>query len=127
MSERNAGLVADPLFVGLTRPPMRWGVAYEPLLFNLVITMEIFVITRSLLALLIAVPIHGLCALLCARDPRFFHLVCLWGRIRLSGSATRVWRARSYSPLTVDLPTVRGRRIHLVTVHVADTEGHDVS
>ena len=35
-------LTADPLFVGATRPPMRWGVTYSALLFNMVFTMEDF-------------------------------------------------------------------------------------
>jgi len=39
MSERNQGLTADVLFVGATRPPMRWGVTYSALLFNLVFTI----------------------------------------------------------------------------------------
>lgn len=39
MSARNGGLTADPLFVGATRPPMRWGVTYSALLFNLVFTI----------------------------------------------------------------------------------------
>ena len=77
MEERNAGLIADPLFVGATRAPMRWGVTYVALLGNMVITMEIFLATKNLLTLLLALPIHGLCALLCARDPRFFDLALL--------------------------------------------------
>jgi len=55
MGERNAGLIADPLFVGATRPPMRWGVTYAALLANLVITMEAFLVTRNLLTLLLAI------------------------------------------------------------------------
>jgi hypothetical protein len=39
MSIRNAGLSMDPLFVGATRPPMRWGVTYSALLFNVVVTI----------------------------------------------------------------------------------------
>src|ERR1700722_17603565 len=39
MSERNAGVRADVLFVGATRPPMRWGVTYSALLFKLVFTI----------------------------------------------------------------------------------------
>ena len=39
MSARNGGLTADPLFVGATRPPMRWGVTYSALLFNMVFTI----------------------------------------------------------------------------------------
>jgi type IV secretion system protein VirB3 len=80
MSTRNQGLVADTLFVGATRPPMRWGVTYSALLLNIVFTLEAFLLTRNLLTLLLCVPIHGMCALLCARDPRFFDLVLLWGR-----------------------------------------------
>src|SRR5207248_1053185 len=41
-SARNGGLTADPLFIGATRPPMRWGVTYSALLANLVLTMEAF-------------------------------------------------------------------------------------
>lgn len=125
MSERNAGLTADPLFVGVTRPPMRWGVAYEALLVNLVVTMEAFVVTRNLLTLLIAIPIHGLSALVCARDARFFHLMLLWARTRLPAylGTARVWHAASYSPLALDLPDIHGRRRAEVVVVVGPRRG----
>lgn len=112
MSERNAGLMADPLFVGATRPPMRWGVTYSALLFNLVFTLEVFLLTKNLLTLLIFAPIHGVCILLCARDARFFDLVLLWARTRLPAwfANLRVWKSSSYSPLTLDLPSRSGRR-----------------
>lgn len=109
MAARNNGLTADPLFVGATRPPMRWGVTYSALLFNLVFTMEAFLLTRNLLTLLVCVPIHGLCTLLCTRDARFFDLLVMWGRTRLPAFFTtfRVWRASSYSPLSLDVPASR--------------------
>src|SRR6516225_6573128 len=112
MSARTATLKADPLFVGATRPPMRWGVTYAALLFNLVFTLEAFLVTRNLLTLLLCAPIHGLCALLCARDAMFFDLLLVWGRTRLPAivGTMRFWRASSYSPLTLDLPDRRGRR-----------------
>ena len=112
MSERNSGLTVDPLFVGVTRPPMRWGVTYSALLFNLVFTMEIFLLSKNLLTFLIAIPIHGVCALLCARDARYFDLILLWGRTRMPSYLAnyRVWHASSYSPLTLDLPNRAGRR-----------------
>ena len=47
----NSGLTADPLFVGATRPPMRWGVTYSALLVNGVFTMEVFLLTKNLLTL----------------------------------------------------------------------------
>ena len=112
MSERNQGLTSDVLFVGATRPPMRWGVTYAALLFNLVFTMEVFLLTKNLLTLLIAAPIHGVCALLCARDARFFDLILLWGRTRIPAllANARVWKSSSYSPLTLDPPDLRGQR-----------------
>jgi type IV secretion system protein VirB3 len=112
VSELNSGLTADPLFLGATRPPMRWGVTYSALLFNLVFTMEVFLLTKNLLLLLLAAPIHGICVLLCARDARFFDLVLLWGRTRLPAllANLRVWKASSYSPLVIDLPSRCGRR-----------------
>jgi type IV secretion system protein VirB3 len=110
--ERAAQPVADTLFVGATRPPMRWGVTYAALLFNLVATMELFLVSKNLLTLLSCLPIHGISALLCARDARFFDLLLLWGRTRLPAAAgnLRFWRTSSYSPLVLDLPGSRGMR-----------------
>jgi type IV secretion system protein VirB3 len=112
MQERNAGLLAETLFVGATRPPMRWGATYSALLFNLIFTLETFLLTRNLLALLLCGPIHGLCVLLCARDARFFDLLLLWGQTRLPSllGNLRYWRSSSYSPLSIDPPDGRGRR-----------------
>ena len=70
MSERNTGVTADPLFVGATRPPMRWGVTYSALLFNMVFTLEVFLLTKNLLTLLCCAPIHGVLVILCSRDAR---------------------------------------------------------
>jgi type IV secretion system protein VirB3 len=112
MSERNGGLTADILFVAVTRPPMRWGVTFSALLFDLVFTMEVFLLSKNLLTLLIAIPIHGVCALMCARDARYFDLILLWGRTRMPSYLAnyRVWKASSYSPLILDLPNRFGRR-----------------
>ena len=111
-SESNAGLTADPLFVGATRPSMRWGVTYSALLFNMVFTMEAFLLTKNLPTLLLCAPIHGVCALLCARDARYFDLLVIWARTRLPAlfCNLRFWKASSYSPLTLELPDGRGRR-----------------
>jgi type IV secretion system protein VirB3 len=112
MNGTTRGLAADPLFVGATRPPMRWGVTYSALLFNLVFTLEAFLVTRNLLTLLVALPIHGASVLLCGRDPRCFDLLLLWGRTRLPALLAngRWWRGSSYSPLVLDLPRRTGRR-----------------
>jgi type IV secretion system protein VirB3 len=112
MRESNPGLTADPLFVAATRPPMRWGVTYSALLFNLVFTMELFLLTKTLPTLLCCLPVHAVSALLCSRDARFFDLLVLWGRTRLPAvfGNLRFWHASSYSPLAIDLPSPRGVR-----------------
>jgi type IV secretion system protein VirB3 len=91
---------------------MRWGVTYSALLVNGVFTMEVFLLTKNLLTLAIALPIHGIFALLCASDARFFDLLLLWGRTRIPAllANARLWRSSSYSPLTLDPPDARGRR-----------------
>ena len=111
-SAPSQGLRAAPLFVGATRPPMRWGVTYAALLFNLVFVMEAFLVTKNLLTLLLSMPVHAVCALLCARDPRFFDLVLMWGRTRMPALLGNLWmwRASSYSPLVLHLAGDRGKR-----------------
>src|SRR5215472_17411379 len=110
MERRNAGVTADPLFVGATRPPMRFGVSYSALLLNAVFTMEVFLLTKNLLVLLMLLPIHGVCMLLCARDARYFDLLLMWARARIPAALgnLRWWKSSSFSALQIDLP--RGYR-----------------
>lgn len=105
-------LTVDPLFVALTRPAMAYGVTYGALLVNVVLTLEAFLLTRHLLSLLIAVPLHGLAWMLCSVEPRFLELVGAWGRTRASGwQALSVWGAQPYGALVVDMPKAgSGRR-----------------
>lgn len=119
--ERNAGVTADLVFVGVTRPPMRFGVTYAALLLNAAFTMEVFLLTKNLLVVLIAPPIHGVCMLLCARDPRYFDLLLAWTKTRLVAylGSIRFWGGASYSPLILDLPDRRGRRRSHRMAHIA--------
>ncbi|MBT2337116.1 VirB3 family type IV secretion system protein [Variovorax paradoxus] len=110
---RNQGIVADPLFVGMTRPSMVWGVTYSAMMVNIVVTTESFIVTKNLVWLLAFVPVHGVLYLVCLYELRFFDLLQLWGRTRLPamlGGNLRYWRANSYSPLVLDMPDSRGRR-----------------
>jgi type IV secretion system protein VirB3 len=111
--DRNQGLTADMLFVGMTRPAMLFGVTYTGLIVNVVLTMEVFIVTKNLLWLLTFFPIHGLLYLVCLYEPRFFDLLQLWGRTRgaaLVAGNLVFWRASSHSPLVLDLPDARDRR-----------------
>ena len=92
------GLDNDPIFAALTRPQMVAGVTYPYAIFNLIVTVEAFLITKSFWTLLIAVGVHGIGYLGCLREPRFFDLwiakVSRCPRVR----NYRFWRANSYTP-----------------------------
>jgi type IV secretion system protein VirB3 len=120
MTPETEGLIADVLFVAATRPPTRWGVPYLALLINMVVTMEFFLMVKNPLMMLLAIPIHGVCMLLCSRDARFFELGMLWAQTRMPGLAGNlfVWRGNSYSPLKLDAPNARGRRRSSPTAYV---------
>lgn len=109
---QSAGLTTEVVYVGATRPPMRWGVTFSALLFNLIFTLEAFLLTRNLLALLLCIPIHAISVLLCLRDARFFDLAMLWMRTSMPSLFANhgLWSGSSYSPLTVRLPDRHGRR-----------------
>lgn len=110
---RNQGIVADTLFVGMTRPSMIWGVTYSAMMFNIILTTESFIVTKNLVWLLGFLPIHGVLYLVCLYEPRFFDLLQLWGRTRLPAMISgnlRFWKANSYCPLAIDLPGFTGRR-----------------
>ena len=96
------GVRADMLFVGLTRPAMAFGVPYAVLLAAAVMTVEAFLLSGNLLALLISAPLYGLCRLACSAEPRYFELWADWApraiRQRLANSA--YWSARSLGPFT---------------------------
>ncbi len=91
-------LASDPIFSALTRPQMIGGVTYTYAVFNLIVTLEAFLITRSFWAFPVALVVHLVGYVGCVREPRFFDL---WVT-RLS-RCPRVanfwfWRANAYRP-----------------------------
>jgi type IV secretion system protein VirB3 len=91
-------LVSDPIFTALTRPQMVGGVTYGYAVFNLIVTLELFLITRSFAVFAVALVLHLIGYLGCLREPRFFDL---W-MTRLQ-QCPRVknfwfWGANSYRP-----------------------------
>ena len=93
-----AKLVSDPVFAALTRPQMIAGVTYSFAVFNLILTMEMFLITRSFFALAAAAAVHAIGYVGCLREPRFFDL---WiTRLRCAPRVPNFWfwRSNSYRP-----------------------------
>ena len=97
------GIKTDPLAVGLTRPAMKLGVPYPALMINLIVSVEALVWTRNVLWMLICVPIHGICYLVCLKDPRTFELFVQWLRTKANClvASRGYWSASSYSPLAL--------------------------
>jgi type IV secretion system protein VirB3 len=91
-------LVSDPIFAALTQPQMIGGVTYSYAVFNLIVTLEAFLLTKSFWALLLAPAIHVVGYLGCLKEPRFFDI---W--ITRASRCPRVrnfgfWRANAYRP-----------------------------
>jgi len=73
MSEGKIGV--DPLFLGLTRPPMLFGVTYNFAAINGLVSLLIFIITTKFVYLLVMMPsIHAACYFLCLKEPRALDL-----------------------------------------------------
>src|SRR3954454_9483452 len=92
------GLQRAPVFRALTRPQMFAGVTYSYFIINAAVTTEAFLITRSFLALPVALALHVIGYFACLCEPRVFDLwitkvtrcprVCNWKR----------WGCSSYAP-----------------------------
>lgn len=91
-------LNATPVFRALTEPQMFAGVTYSFFIINLVLTTELFLITRSGWALLAALFVHMVGYVACLHDSRIFDL---W--LKKVSRCSRVrnfsfWRCNSYAP-----------------------------
>ena len=94
----SVALARTPVFRALTRPQMFAGVTYSFFILNAAVTTEAFLMTRSFLALPVALAIHGIGYLSSLREPRIFDLwltrvsrcprVANWKR----------WGCNSYAP-----------------------------
>jgi type IV secretion system protein VirB3 len=88
----------DPLFVALTRPQMFAGVTYSYFIANMIVATELFLIFKSIWALVIAVIIHLVGMVFCLREPRFFDLwltkVSKCPRVKNHA----LWQCNSYRP-----------------------------
>ncbi|MGN6594691.1 type IV secretion system protein VirB3 [Sphingopyxis terrae] len=92
------GVERDAVFVALTRPQMFAGVTYSYFVANAIVATELFLIFRTVWALVAALLIHFVGMLLCLREPRFFDL---W--LTRLGRCPRIrnfsiWRCNSYRP-----------------------------
>ena len=91
-------LESDPVFAALTRPQMIAGVTYSYAVFNLIVTVEAFLITRSFWVLPFSAVVHLLGYVGCLNEPQFFDLwVTRLSRCPRVRNRT-FWGANSYAP-----------------------------
>ena len=67
-------LARFPIHRALTRPQMFAGVTFNFFVINGVVTLELFLLTRSFLTLAAALVLHAIGYLACLREPRIFDL-----------------------------------------------------
>ncbi|MCK8373816.1 VirB3 family type IV secretion system protein [Erwinia amylovora] len=88
----------DILFAGATRPALPLGVTYEALILIISAVGIIFIGTKILWTLLLYFPLHGICYLICLKDPRFFRLLMLWTMTKARSINWRYWGAATAAP-----------------------------
>lgn len=65
----------NPLFLGLTRPPMLFGVSYTFAAMNGIVSLLAFIITSKFFYLLVLLPsLHGIAWFICLKEPRAIEL-----------------------------------------------------
>lgn len=95
MSEED--LVVNKLFVGLTRPPMLWGVTLNYFGIGGMIALCGFVLFSSPLYLLSYLPLHIFGVTACAVDPNIFSLFfCKLNCLNVANHS--IWGCQSYEP-----------------------------
>lgn len=67
----------DPLFVGLTRPPMIFGVTYMYFVINLLVSMMYFIATSDFKVVLVAIAFHAFSYLICQKEPLLIDMFML--------------------------------------------------
>ncbi len=87
----------DPLFIGLTRPSMIFGVSAEFAMLNIMICITIFIQTSSLWVIPILVIIHIIGYILCFKEPKIMQLYMTYSAKCNQCSNKSYYGANSYS------------------------------
>lgn len=69
-----SGINNDPLFVGLTRPTLIFGVSLQYAMLNLIVCGIYFIQTSSVKIIFVGIIIHIIGYILCFKEPRFMEL-----------------------------------------------------
>ena len=92
-------LTEDTLFLACTRPAMIAGVTMEAMALNVMFSCILFLVAGSILYGLVALPIHGLCRIICRHDPNMFRILLAWIETRGRTRNALFWGGSSCTPL----------------------------
>ena len=95
--EKEESLDISPLFVGLTRPPMMFGVTMDYLGISIMVALCGFILFSSPLYLFLYIPLHVFGAIACAIDPNIFRLI-IKNTECLNTPNKKIWGCQSYEP-----------------------------
>jgi type IV secretion system protein VirB3 len=71
-----SGISTDPLFLGLTRPPLIVGVSYTFAALNGIISVLAFIMTSNFIYLFLVLPVvHMIGFFICLKEPRAIELM----------------------------------------------------
>lgn len=90
-------LSSDPLFVGLTRSSMIFGVSVQYAMLNLMVSVTIFIQETSIYIIFIAAIVHLIGYLLCFKEPRFMELYLNYASRCNQCANKSYWGANSYN------------------------------
>lgn len=97
MPNKEESLIVNPLFVGLTRPPMMLGVTLDYFGVSAMLALCGFIAFESLSCLFLFIPLHVFGVIACAIDHNIFGL--LFKELEcLNVPNKRIWGCQSYEP-----------------------------
>lgn len=71
----------DPLFVGLTRPTMIFGVSFKMFFLNFFLSMFFYIQVPGLKVIALAIALHLIAYILCFQEPLFLELYMMkWSK-----------------------------------------------
>lgn len=97
MTTQQELLIVNPVFVGLTRPPMVLGVTMDYLGLTVILSLSSFILFATPWYLLMLLPMHVIGVIACAIDQHIFSL--LLKRLSCQNVANKkYWGCQSYAP-----------------------------
>lgn len=89
----------DVLFIILTRPPMKFGVPFEALVVNGVLTFFVGLWLGSPLYWLVGIIIHFPMRVIASKDHNFFRVGRVWFMTKANSMRSSMWGGSMLSPL----------------------------